>query len=236
MNYPKSKNNVQCIGPCYKPNTHILHPITLEYITNKTPFCPTNQWINPNNERIFLDKCSKPTSNKDMIDPSIDLLLPTISFNSEYFLKIYYKINSFNDAISWINNNKVGYETAKRILDCAWKGFASDIDVVSDNILETHVKIIKKHWIPDIYEKINMYLEIKNGNIRIGKKGETSKFKDQKMEYIINKFITVGILHKFITKYTKHYKNEWYTIESHIDNIKVEFIKYLTSKIKSTIN
>jgi len=57
--FPKSIKKYDCIGPCYEPNTPILHPITLEHVYDSTyPFCPINE---PNaiidGELQLIDRC-----------------------------------------------------------------------------------------------------------------------------------------------------------------------------------
>ena len=47
--YPTSKNGYQCLGLCYEPKTWIVHPITLEHVTNTHfPFCPVKEWASKN--------------------------------------------------------------------------------------------------------------------------------------------------------------------------------------------
>ena len=45
LKYPKSMNNIQCIGPCYKAGTVIIHPSTLDEITSNVNFCPIDTTV-----------------------------------------------------------------------------------------------------------------------------------------------------------------------------------------------
>jgi len=62
--YPKSKHGFQCLGPCNKPSSTIVHPTTLEYITHKHPFCPVNEWVSVDPDtgaerNNILDECNE---------------------------------------------------------------------------------------------------------------------------------------------------------------------------------
>lgn len=46
-----------------------------------------------------------------------------IYFSDEQYLKIFYNIHSFEDALDWINKRKCLPTTCRRILDCAWKAY-----------------------------------------------------------------------------------------------------------------
>lgn len=237
MQYPKSNNDIQCIGPCYKPNTHILHPITLEYVTDKkNPFCPTNEWIKSDVKKIYIDNCKNPTEDKDTFDQSLDILIPTVSFNSMYFLKVYYQITSFDKAFDWLNNNKdSSYNTKKRILDLSWKSFGRGL-ILDDRTIDYHVKLAGDYWVNDIYDRLKKYIVV-GKNVKLGKNNKPNpKDMNVVINYIKVKLITSGIFQKFIIKYINYYKNKWSSIYSHINNIKNEYIKYLISKINSTTN
>ena len=99
IKYPKSKSGMQCVGPCYKPNTYIMHPITLEYITDKNNiFCPVQEWHDTSPDGITIhitDVCAGFTydKNKDTADDiETNIIVPYIDFNKTHFLKIYYNI------------------------------------------------------------------------------------------------------------------------------------------------
>ena len=86
--YSKSKNNFQCLGPCYEPSTYIIHPTTLEHVTNtKYPFCPVNEWddIDPKTKQKtsrITDKCFNPIKKKNISahEVEMNIILPKIDF------------------------------------------------------------------------------------------------------------------------------------------------------------
>src|SRR5437899_3161051 len=87
--YPKSKNNFQCIGPCYQPGTWIVHPITLEYVCDKDyAFCPVREFevVNKDTGKVTVkttDLCLRPTESKDLSGKEFEMniLTPSIDFN-----------------------------------------------------------------------------------------------------------------------------------------------------------
>lgn len=251
--YPKSKNNHSCIGPCYEPNTWIVHPITLDYVTdNVHPFCPTNEWFRSNAETgkksaAYTDICNKPTDKEDIHrkDLELNMLLPHIDYNCTQFLKLYYKINTFEESISWIKNNKhTPINTQLRIIDCslkAWGQTDKDVNILSNqDLIEFLINdVVKKYWIKDIYNKVKKYIHISLDDNKISlKKKEKSKehtpvsdkHRIQKINFIMKKFITANIFYRIMSRYLDKFKNDWQTIDSHTTNIKNEIINYILYK------
>lgn len=109
--YPKSINGKQCIGPCYFKGTNMSHPVSLDEIVDAThDFCPVNPYIHVDSKtgkRKIVDfaTCYPPTARKEHID-EINLLSPLITFDSEYFIKTYYKLFSLDDILHWLYNHK----------------------------------------------------------------------------------------------------------------------------------
>ncbi len=109
--YPKSKNKLQCMGPCYEPYTWITHPITLEYITNDVPFCTVNDKLydkkTGKQELIKTDECYNPIKNNNSVINN-DVLIPYIDLDCGLFLRKYYGIYTHEELVDWLikNNNK----------------------------------------------------------------------------------------------------------------------------------
>ena len=193
--FPKSKNNNQCITPCFEKGSFITHPITLEIISsNYHPFCATNQYVYKDpttgkKKELSYEICMGATTKDKYLktkDISIQMLLPTINFDHGVFLKIQYNIHSFEDALDWIiNNSHVPYNTIKRILDCAWNVYGFDIDLIDDRFIQVHKNMLRS-------------------------KGEK---------------IVSNTMVNFFKNYRKKYKKNWQEIDSHIDLIKKEFKK-----------
>lgn len=250
--YPKSKNGFQCIGPCYQSNTTIVHPITLEYITDKSnPFCPVGQWEYTDRDTgkktiKTTDACHHPTDNKDLSGKEfeISILTPNIDFNDTQFLKIYYNIYSFEDAVNWCDTRKyLPVLTRLRIMDCALTAYGNDLNIVDHRTVDFFIEIFKTKWINDIYNNIGKYISIDNDIIKLAQpKIDTKENKENnadkhiKYNYIKTKFINNDEIYKFLLKYIKYRKDKWETIKYHSDNIKNDFIIYLENKIKTTLD
>ena len=240
--YGMSKNDRTCIGPCYEPKTVIVHPLTLELVTNNTyPFCPTNSYIYRKDGKdyiISIDECANPTMRKDLEkkDLELNMLLPYINFNCGSFLRLYYDINTFYNAIDWVNTNTAeSYLTKMRIIDCALNEWGNLSDfVITDGLVEFYSYIIKKHWIKYFYPILKSYIVLENNEISLSnrKDDSNSKYKTEKINYIIKKIFNKNTILKILMKYRKDYLHEWKNIESHNDNIKRYMVQYIKNEIK----
>lgn len=249
--YPRSKNNFQCLGPCYYPGTKITHPITLETVTDNVDiFCPVNQWIQENSEGrkygLLTDVCNKETMTKSYSkkELEIDMLIPYIDFNSEMFLT-FYNINSFDNGINWINENKYkSLDNRIRILNMCLISYNKQINIIDNKTADIFIEIIKNKYIKKIYKQISKYINIKNDKIYLikpnKKKEEDSILKIdndiKKMNYIIDNFINNEELSKFLIRYIKQHDKSWNTFVNHIDDIISNLIIYITKKITTTLN
>ena len=245
--YPKSKNNFQCLSSCYKPNTWIIHPITLEYVTDqKNPFCAVNEWEYTDPEtgqkfNILTDQCYNPSENAKITPKELEMniLIPTIDFNCEHFLKIYYEIFSFDDIAKFLEKAKyIPYGTKKRILDCGWKAYSKNLDIISEEIAEFYLNLIENKWITYIYEQLEKYTHIDGKTISFDE--PTNKNYDEanyveKLNFIKSKFINLEFIQKFLFRFANNHSDNWNTIESPTDLIKLEFVTYIEQKIKKTI-
>lgn len=247
--YPISYNNLQCLGPCYQPNTQIVHPITLNYVTNKKyPFCPVyNEHIQENGEKsiIYIDQCGLPTEITDVSnqDTSNNLLSPHIDLTAEYFLKKYYNIFTFEKMLDWLNEKK--YTTLKtriRVVNSAWSAFGLDMDILDQRIIDFYLELIKKKWIYEIIKEINDYIYIDKNSKKISlakyntEKEDSQKFIVEKINFIIDKFIKRDEIYKFLIKYMKYRKDEWNNINNHVTQQYNDFIDYIKNKIIATLN
>jgi hypothetical protein len=221
--YPKSKNNFQCLAPCYYPGTMVIHPTQLEFVTEgPLPFCPVDEWKyvdakSGETRSKSTDTCYNPTEKDTTSTSQLDLniLTPYIDFNSEQFLKIYYKIFSFDDAIDWIDNNKhVPIGTKIRIINCALKAFKSSIELFDMRFCDFFIDFIKSQHMKSLYLKIcnNVGIDEKTNEIfLIDKQNNTLGVHDKSIErtnYIIKTFINKEEITKFLQKYFKQQKKE----------------------------
>ena len=243
--YPTSKTGKQCLSPCYEPGTYAIHPVTLQYVIDKdNPFCaihPYEKWdpIRGQMDIYTHDVCYVPTAKEDIVRKQIemDILLPIIDFSCSRFLNLYYDSNSFEDIFIWFEKNvDAPYETKMRLIECGWKVYGNNVNVVSDNMVDFYVELIKKNWIKHLYPTIKLYIKIDGDNIYVDKKEDINathdnKHKIMKINYFIKKFITKNNVYKFLTTYIEHYSSKWNEIESHNQNLRDFFIKYIISKM-----
>ena len=245
--YPKSKNNFRCIGPCYNPGTSIVHPLTLEYVTDKYyPFCPVKEWEYIDKEtgvktNRTTDVCYRPTESKDLSGKEFEMniLTPSIDFNEEQFLKIFYNIHSFEDAVNWIDNKKYSpILTRLRIMNCAWVAYGSTVNIVDQRVSDFYVELVKKKWIRNLYRKLNKYVHISNGKIFLGNPNANNLSPNDdvvlRTNYLIDKFINSDEMYKFLVRYLKHNSGKNFTADTS-NSIKEDLIKYIENKINLTI-
>ena len=248
--YPKSKNKLQCLGPCYHPGTMVVHPTQLEIVSDyDQPFCPVNEWkqIDPKTGREtenITDGCFNPTektniSNKEL---QLNILTPHIDFNVEHFLKIYYNIYSFEDSIDWLDRNgHTALGTRIRIMNCSLKAFGESIDLFDNRFADFFIEYVKKNDIRNFYNKISGYVGInseKNSINLISKdknKLSNNEFCIERINYIIKTFLEKDDIIKFLVKYFKNRKSQWKDIDNHLKNMSNDLIGYILNKITITL-
>jgi hypothetical protein len=241
--YPKSINKKQCLGPCYYPKTSIIHPTTLTVVTNTDPFCPVDQWTfkNDSGEEIeqITDKCLEPTENKNINSDEIEIniLTPYFDFNSGQFLKIYYNIFSFDDAINWMENNKTEPILTKiRIINSSLITFGQEIDIFDSRLVDFIIEVIKKKKINQIYEKIHNYISFDKDNIFLKKNNINKKEKYvERINYLSQMFVNKDEITKFLIDYFSQNKKIWENIENHIELITIHLIEYILNKINNIL-
>ena len=238
--YPKSINNLQCLGPCYNKNTSILHPTQLRTYISKDSFCPTSAHVEKDPVtgapiKMYTDKCLYPTHNKDELAAS-SLLTPKSEFTKELFLSLYYSINSFGQCIEWISNNShVSIKTQVRVVNAALNVFGNDIELIDDRFVSFFIDYIKKKEVSKIYDKINKSIGIINNEVLIVDEKDNALTKEEKQvertNYMIKKFINNDSAKGFLLKYMYAYK-EWEDISDNLDLMTQSFITYIQNKIR----
>lgn len=240
--FPTSINNQQCIGPCYKPGEKIVHPYTLNLVTAEHPFCPTLVWFNEKTQSYEqIDMCLSPSDvsqNQQQID--LNLIVPVFHFSCEYFLKSYYNIFSFEGATDWVYNNiQSPINTQLRIMNCAWKVFGSNVDIINDQLIDFYSKLIKNNWLKKIYPKISKYIYVdeKNNNIyfKDNNQQDSEKRQIEKINFFNKKLNTSQNIYKVLKTYIKENKDNWKNIEDHNEGIRKQYIKFVLSIINETL-
>lgn len=250
--YSVSKTGKQCIGPCYEANKPIVHPYTLEYIVSNKPFCPVAAYKKHDDktgkdEFYYFDDCYESKVNKDVdYDNQINILIPEIEFSCSQFLKLYYKITTFDEFLTWITQNKANIRTKFRLMNCALKVYGSQLEIIDDRFVTFFVAIITKLWINDIYKIINRYIKIQETEPPGNKVSLYSKTpvkntiiyedidvdedpkKNIKLQFIIDKFANKNIAFNFLNKYI---------LPTQYDgDIKLSYLRFILNKIDKTIS
>ena len=251
--YPKSTSGKQCVGPCYKKNTKIIHPMYLKIVTESlnNTFCPVAEYTNVNKttgkiEKYHVDECAEQTfksSNPNNLNyiTSNDLLYPFVDFNEEIFLKLFYNINKFSDSIQWIEDNKhTPMKSRQRIFDLSIDAFGNTFDIMETSdtrIVDFILLLFKTSYLNKIVVELLKYLTIDNDKkfieIKKNDKKETDESIIIKTNYINKHIITLENVTNFISNYFRTEHKEL-RMQSHCDIITHKFIIYIIENIKKT--
>lgn len=234
-------NGQQCIGPCYPADSKIIHPITLEMKSiQDEPFCPTMGWFDKrDNREKWTDACLIADQKKDIDYGKVDIsyVLPILGINCEIFLKLYYDVYSFEGAMDTITNNRMPFNTQLRLINCAWKVYGSNIDIINDQLINFYINIIKKEWIKDIYPYVSTYIYADDKNIYLKENNDDIQFNQiEKINFFNKKFNNQQFIYKTISSYISTNKSNWDKIIDHNKNIKNYYIDYVINKMENTIN
>jgi hypothetical protein len=239
--FQKSIHNQQCVGPCYKKDTRILHPLYFELITsNEHSFCPVTKWVYNNNEQL-LDACYEiGDENKEKYNTS-DLLFPYVNFNTQLFLQSFYNIISFSNGIEWLNNNlHLNHKTLIRNFDLIFETFADSIDIIefSDiKLTDFLIYIIKDRYINEIFIHLTNYIIINKDEVFLKKNNEKDNDESIKIKtnYIIKKFIIQNVIKDFLIYYYDNKKFNFSELYSNINFLIKNFINYIINEIEKLI-
>lgn len=235
-------NNQQCIGPCYPAGEYITHPVNLNtvHLEEHKPFCPTMPWKKNENDLLkFVDECLVPDNMNKYTKEEIVLnyVAPTIGYSYKTFLKTFYNIVSFEEAVDYISNNKSPLYTQLRIMNAAWKSYGINADIINDQLLEFYVNLVKKQWIKYIYSHIAKFIYVDKNQIYIKENNAPiNENKIEKINYFNKKFNNTQIMYSVLSSYLKENKSMWDDIIDYNDNIKKYYVKYVLDKIKNTMD
>jgi hypothetical protein len=240
--YPKSLNGLQCISPCFPANYLTTHPITLQKVMGMdkiNPYCHILPHMNEEKKHIAVAVCSKPSTNEEIKKHQVNLLIPIANIDSSIFLRGFYDIITFEDGMNWIiNNENKPVMTRLRVFDNMLIAYGKDIDIIDIRMVDFMVDVIKKLWIKDIYKELHKYIFINEKKEIFIKENDSdiNKNINEKINFIIKKFINSDEVYKFMSRYIKARYEDWDKILSHINNIKNDYIEYIEKKIKLTIS
>lgn len=151
---------------------------------------------------------------------------PTILFSPNFILSIY-NILTYQDFVSWINNNKkVELKTRLRVFISGLHLYKDYINLLDENMIFLFKDLLHYH-INDIYNELHIYLNVKNGKVIVANdKNDRNIDAEIKKKYISDKLITFDFINKFYTK----------LINYDIDNIHKEYINFIKHKIIKKLN
>jgi hypothetical protein len=223
--YQISKYGKQCIGPCFKPGSTYIHPMTThtEIVIDK-PICA----IYSNKNKEGLSVCLDPDINID----KYEYLKVSVGDTYPNFLKIYYNILTEEECYKYLQEIHPIF-TKKRILLCFWKTFGSHIDIIEPIIAKTYIDIIKQTMIKMFYNKLGPHFTIKNNKIYYNvndnnNKKYYQKYKIEIINYIFKKILTTSCMISFLQNFIKNNnKNKIYDIIDINNHITNEFLAYV---------
>jgi hypothetical protein len=240
-NYPKSINNLQCLGPCYEKNTSILHPTRFRTVTSiDSAFCPTTEHdgedpITHESIKLYTDKCLNPTHVKDELS-SASILAPRSEFSKELFLAVYYEINSFEECIEWLDNNShLPLKTQIRVVNAVLSVFGDNLQLIDDKFVKFFISYIKSYEIQGIYDKVYKYIGISKDSVLIvderSNKLDKKDMQIERMNYIVSKFLNEDSIKNFLLKYTQSF-SDWKIINDNLYNMSLTLTEYIIKKVK----
>jgi len=250
--FNKSVHNIQCIGPCYPRNKWILHPNTLEYITNtKDAFCPINaiDILDPETKKFHSrlnDECKIDKNNYDEAavseeDSILNSVLPYLGFDINFFIEQFYGILSYEDGITWIEKNpSVPLLTKKRIFEIILYLYGETIDIIDNRTTYLFIEIVKNIYLTKIYYELSPFISIDKTNVYIKKTLQTKNIEidseeniKNKKAYIMDTFINPNDISRYLLKYFKNRKEKWNSIQNHIENLVNDLIIYIKNIIQT---
>jgi hypothetical protein len=214
-----SKKPIECIGPCYPKGVHVLHPITLFYVTNtKAPFCTVRPYT-VDGEKRLTQICDDSTVDQDSITDTM-YTLPQLGLNLRNFLMLY-QIYSYEDSSTWYNSasklasqsstnlqtgsqNSLQWATVRRVFDAVLTIYGEEkIPHMDDESAAVFQEILREYWLPKWTKRFNMT-----------------------REKIMKTFTTDNIRH-IVNSYFKAAKDRWQDVPSHMDLLKASCAKLL---------
>ncbi|AZL89316.1 hypothetical protein QKC54_gp0513 [Megavirus baoshan] len=233
----KSINGRKCLTKCYPSGNTYFHPILLTGVTemskNSCAIEPTHS-KNPlylrENDIIYADTCNIEDNETHILPDELESVLLSFYFNPGDFLSSIYDLHTFDDVIYWtLENDYLPFNTIKRIHNCAWKVFGSNIENLSSTVLEYYYDISKTYWLKD-------YSKILQNDISINLVADSNKdYSNSNNEFnniIESNIYTYDFFIDIVKKYINQNFKQWNIIKSHYDNLK----NFIFTEIKQYLN
>lgn len=226
-----SDNSCGCLGPVYDKGKYIVHPVTLNLVTDlSNDFC-THDIISFNNKSFFGIPCDKSSFK----DKQLDYSFPEIGFNCGSFLYDVYGIKNMDDGINYLTKSNLNVYGKLRIVSCIINLYGNSMEVIDIRLIECLLEIFSTIWINDVYKQLRKYIVVKNSSneeIYLGKDKDDSNNKIKKIIFIKKKILSVDIISKYVNIYINKNADKWSNTQDHIEKIKKGFINYIEKKIK----
>lgn len=216
---------------CYKRGRTYINPVTLDKITNiNDDSCAIIPIPQGNNEYTTWGQCRLEDNIHFHVPSERDSMLLGFYFDPYDFLTNIYSLYTFNQVINWtIENDHLHFETIKRVHNAAWKVFGSNIENISELVIDFYYDIAKNNWMKDYISSITIEYSF---DILADQATQSGLGMDNIADTIILKFFDKNFFVQIIKKYIHTYKDIWRTIESHYKNLKNFTYKCIMKNIR----
>lgn len=261
--YPISVHNQQCVGPCYHSNTKIIHPLTLDEIKNVNHnFCPVGTFVftDPETKKTILanvDRCMIPTARETQIDDILrdNVISPQFYFSSDYFVKVYYKINTLEDLLNWLDHHKNDpFKTKERLFNNSMVVYGNQLNIIDHRMIQFINELMLENM-SKLYRSLAPFFLIKGNDITLidnndavpSSTNASHNDDDEKKNstvhnnialirsYIKDKFLGSDNIHQFMSKIIRYYKED--LTDKYISELLVNYmIEYIIKRIKLTLS
>lgn len=222
-----------CLTECYSKDREYLNPVTIiEKIRPQNTKGKSTCAIvpirseNPNKWDIW-GVCKMEDNLTHHIPSEKASMLLNFYFDANDFLVEIYDIHTFNQVITWTIENNYHFATIKRVHNCAWKVFGSNIENISEIVIDFYYELAKNNWMKDyiVIIKAKYSFDILSDNTT-----------ESLSNIIIKKFFNKIFFTQIIKKYIETYVAVWNSIGSHYGNLKKFTFKCLIENIKFKSN
>jgi hypothetical protein len=231
--YIISKSGKRCITKCHLKGTSVIHPYWLSPVSRYDhDFClviPYEDIDTTTGKKImeFQDGCDQEQNKYYTGSSEMErLLMLQIIFIPNDFLKTFYNINSFNDAIEWSKaNTHLPFGTIRRVHNCSWKAFGYKSSEVSYDVVQYYHTLVTNNWINDYIIKIEKDISVKINRDKSFKNNE-----EFIRHYILSNILIISNFESILKKYIETYYDTWIDIESHYLNLKLFIYQEIINK------
>jgi len=223
----RSDNGRKCLSKCYSKEEKSVHPLLLVPLHSTLDgYCAIDPVFDKEAENfqsnlIYVDKCHVGDNGKYHTPNELNSLLFNFNFDPADFLSDFYHLKNFDDVIAWtLNHSYYPFDTIKRIHNCAWKVYGSNLESLTHIVINYYYSLAKESWLPDYLPEIENYFSFET-------RGESPE------NLIIEKYFSYAFFNYIIKSYILEKKSQWEIIESHFGQIKKYVLEKLIDAIKN---